>query len=128
MQGSFDGSDLVVVGTVISGEEFRTLDSTSMGSRYFRYPQMRYRVVISEKFKGNFRSDTVTIITGMGHGDCGYQFGIGYEYIIYGYKQYKDRSSDRVVNFFETDICTRTRGASDLKKIQELRMLVSEQN
>lgn len=128
VKGSLEGSDLVIIGKVISGEEFRALDSTIGGNRYYSYPKMRYRVAIKEKFKGNCASDTITIITGLGGGDCGYQFGVGYEYLIYGYKQFQDKLTNQPVNVFETNICTRTRDSSDTKEILELRTLVGKKD
>lgn len=126
VKSSLGGSDLVIVGKVIGGEKFRTLDSSFGAQRYFSYPRMRYTVVVIEKFKGNYNSDTITITTGMGGGDCGFHFGIGFEYVIYGYKQTHDKTYADSFNEYETNICTRTRGSSDEGEIRELRTLTGK--
>ena len=71
---------------------------------------MRYELLLLTSFKGHLTNDTVSIITGFGHGDCGYNFEVGKEYIVYandeiniGYGKIK-----KVPNTFETNICTRT--------------------
>jgi hypothetical protein len=58
----------------------------------------------------------IEILTGYGGGDCGYQFQVGIEYVIYAYKNSAGR--------LETGICTRTRplaeAAEDVKYIREM--------
>jgi hypothetical protein len=58
----------------------------------------------------------IEILMGYGGGDCGYQFQVGTEYVVYAYKNSAGR--------LETGICTRTRplaeAAEDVKYIQEM--------
>lgn len=58
----------------------------------------------------------IEIETGFGGGDCGYQFQVGTEYVVYAYKNGAGR--------LETGICSRTRpladAAEDLKYIREM--------
>jgi hypothetical protein len=58
----------------------------------------------------------IEILTGYGGGDCGYQFEVGIEYVIYAYKNSAGR--------LETGICMRTRplaeAAEDVKYIREM--------
>jgi hypothetical protein len=58
----------------------------------------------------------IEILTGYGGGDCGYQFQVGIEYVIYAYKNSAGR--------LETGICMRTRplaeAAEDVKYIREM--------
>jgi hypothetical protein len=60
---------------------------------------------------------TVRVITGMGGGDCGYNFTIGEQYLVYAYRS-KDGAE------LSTGICTRTRPLSqavdDLRYFDEL--------
>lgn len=68
-----------------------------------------YKVLVIEKLKGEIKTDTLTIYTGLGHGDCGIQFQIGKSYIIYSnYEDEHFNSGTKVSKFLSTDICTRT--------------------
>lgn len=49
-------------------------------------------------YKGKFINEVI-ISTGQGKGDCGYNFEVGKDYLIYAYGE---------VNDLETNICTRT--------------------
>lgn len=109
VKGSLKSSDLVVIGKVISGVEVPFVDSEFS----FTFHRMHFQVVVTRNFKGGKENDTLTVITGMGHGDCGYQFSVDKSYIIYGYK-----TEGR--DIFETDICTRTRLDSDSEEIATL--------
>lgn len=70
-------------------------------------------------FKGNTTSDTITIYTGIGHGDCGMSLEIGKNYIFYLYFCGKELGKGIPTYYFtnqleykldrlSTDICTRT--------------------
>ena len=52
-------------------------------------------------FKGALSSE-VAVLTGIGRGDCGYQFQVGEKYLVYAYGK----------NGLETNICTRTTNLS----------------
>lgn len=123
---SVKGSDLVVIGRVLSGDKFTEVDSTwlfgkdsSGNNRYFSYNKMHYIVLVTTKFKGTFHGDTISIRTGMGGGDCGYQFNIGGDYIIYGYKNSERLSAQQIE--FTTNLCSRTRPANDKFEIAAIK-------
>jgi Carboxypeptidase regulatory-like domain len=83
-------------------------------------PQVRLRVVrlsVGDVLTGVDTSQKeIEILTGFGGGDCGYQFQVGIEYVIYAYKNSAGR--------LETGICSRTRplaeAADDVKYIREM--------
>ena len=120
---SIKHSDIVVTGTVISSGFMIVTDSNMIKlfkpdtSLYNKYPYSiiiaKYRIKVEKLFKGKITSDTLTIYTGLGNGDCGFNFKIGYKYIIYGQnKHYKMINSKFNFpygpNICWTDICTRT--------------------
>ena len=74
-------------------------------------------------YKEKAISDTLTIYTGMGGGDCGFKFKQGCKYIIYGDSEsylgdfFKELPDGQ--NIYWTNICTRTQ-VYNLKEIKEL--------
>ncbi len=99
-------SDVVIIGTVISKDTISI--ATAMKSHLLRL--IKSRVVVDKLVKGRVRKDTITIITGMGSGDCGFGFVIGERYIIYAIwqKKYYPGQREIVSKYLFTDICTRT--------------------
>jgi 5-hydroxyisourate hydrolase-like protein (transthyretin family) len=76
---------------------------TTVGTADSPFPRRRVVFAIERAFRG-VQDATVEVTTGMGGGDCGYEFKDGQRYVVYAH-----RSSDgRLV----TGICTRTRLAS----------------
>lgn len=68
-----------------------------------------YGVVIEKIFKGSNLSDTVSIITGLGNGDCGNILIVGNKYIVYAKIKHKwFPKGDSVTPYLYTNICTRT--------------------
>ncbi len=63
--------------------------------------QKRYRFSVTRSYKGASRS-VVWVETGLGSGDCGVEFQINTEYIVYA------RMQNDSLKIFVTDICTRT--------------------
>lgn len=130
VEGSLKGSDIVIVGNVVAAEMIQEVDTSfeigrdSSGQRRFRsFSKMKYRIVVTENFKGSYIGDTVTILTGMGGGDCGYHFAVGSSYVIYGYKRDRDQRILVGSSTYESDICTRTRKSDDASEIAQLRKL-----
>lgn len=126
VESSVKSSKLVIVGTVLTGERISIADTSwSMGQDsaghkiYLTHYKMKYTVLVTEKFKGKFDRDTIVIITGCGGGDCGYRFVVGSSYIIYGYES-TELASEKF-DVFGTNICTRTRLATDKSEIREIR-------
>jgi hypothetical protein len=121
-------SDAVFVGQIISREmiEDSTIQIYGDTSRYIiKELRAKYKVVVLEKFKGNFTQDTLTIITGLGDADCGYQFIVGKKFIIYAYKQYIGRVNQAPATY-ETDICTRTTGYNE-REVEAIRKVIKQE-
>lgn len=120
--GAIEDADFVAVGRVTgnsfigfpwydSSETIIKSDSLEWAreSVSFEYIFNRYEVVVEQTFKGTTDLDTVFIYTGFGNGDCGFPFGVGGRYIIYG--SLKDFGVDfgrPGGNKYSTTICTRT--------------------
>jgi len=45
---------------------------------------MKYKLVLDETIIGDFPTDTIEIYTSLGGPDCGVNFDIGKEYLVYG--------------------------------------------
>jgi hypothetical protein len=88
-------ADAVFSGTAMSIQE---IDNDSLG------PPYKSRLVTFSVQRGyvNGPSGTIDIVTGMGGGDCGYQFKIGGQYLVYASKSF---TSDRLT----AGICSRTK-------------------
>jgi hypothetical protein len=69
------------------------------------YPQRLFIFRIDEAFRG-VKTAEIEVRTGMGGGDCGYNFKLGERYLVYA-------SFDAANGFYGTSICTRTRPVSD---------------
>jgi hypothetical protein len=70
------------------------------------YPRRRVRFEIREVMAGlPAGQKEIEIVTGMGGGDCGYEFRWDEEYVVYAYQNPQRR--------LETGICTRTRPLSE---------------
>jgi len=98
-------ADAVFAGVVVSIE---AVDNDSLGAPY----QSKLVKVSVQRGFTNEVSGTVDVITGMGGGDCGYDFKEGERYLIYAFRSV---SSGRLT----ASICSRTRllseAAEDLK-------------
>ena len=122
VEESVKGSDIVVSATILSEETWYVNNDLDSGlfvkdRRPGNYveAQSRFRVLIKSKLKGHFNTDTLTIVSLYGEVSCGVEFVIGKTYIIYGRSDISiglDKS-DRLLNTFETDFCSRTRLEND---------------
>ena len=88
-------------------------DSTMRNSMIREITLARYDFLVHKIYKGIVTSDTVTIYTGIGHGDCGIRFEIGKTYIVYGnnnasYGKNSNFKFPKAPNTNWTDICRRT--------------------
>ena len=124
VSGSIKGSDIVAVGTVISAgidtltdaEMISIFHPDSSKMKLFPYTMTaaKYKIVVGQLFKGKTSTDTITVYTGRGGGDCGYHFKIGDKYIIYGTtKTYFGQVNNKFnfpsgQNIFWTHTCSRT--------------------
>lgn len=101
---------------------------------FFKMYQMRLTVQVELRFKGRTMSrggesgDSVIVYTGVGGGDCGYEFQVGERYVIYtsdGDEIRGRMSASRPLwgrGIYWTSICTRTR-RFDEAEIRELEAL-----
>lgn len=77
--------------------------------------QVAVKFLVEDVFRGSLGGNDIEIITGMGGGDCGYNFEKGKKYLVYAYK-----SGNRL----HAGICSRTRllteAAEDLAYFRNL--------
>ncbi len=64
-------------------------------------PVKLYSIAMTKSFKGD-NKQTIQLITGMGDGDCGDDFTIGEDYVIFGYYARYTVKND---GLYETNIC-----------------------
>lgn len=146
-ESEFSISDLVVKGKIISITDFDYYDTVGYVAAGLRfdaektsYMIHRYKLftyIIDKKFKSaQTASDTIRIITGYSDGDCGYEFEIGKEYIVYAETwkekaitvQHRKRKLKRKIsqitipNTFYTDICRLTQelNQNELENLKRL--------
>lgn len=122
-------ADAVVFGQILSSETIKTYDTLYLGtntpknSPLFMKVEVRFKVLVLKKHKGKFKSDTLTIVTGAGGGDCGYEFEVGKKYVIYAYDSNQNgfhKPKKLPSNTFFTDICTRTTFDTE-KEIEQIK-------
>lgn len=120
----------VFVGTVIHSEEIRIID-TSYSMQQISRAEMKFWLVVETTYKGNELTDTVFVYTGTGGGDCGFDFKVGQQYIVYAENlREEDRFERSVTNslkgIFYTTICTRTK-PFNAQEILEIEKVVRKQ-
>lgn len=70
---------------------------------------MKVDCKVSRVYKGQIHSKKkFTFITGLGHGDCGFNFNIDQDYLIYAYAKKNFMPSKYLKGYLYTDVCTRT--------------------
>jgi hypothetical protein len=132
--------DMAVKGKVISAFDYTYYDTAayslsgtkfdSSQSGYLIRKLKLYKFIINKKYKASANiADTISIITGQGGGDCGYEFEIGKEYIIHSeaWKEKKVAIKKRIIeviceDIFYTDICRMTQEAN-VKELDNLNRL-----
>ena len=135
-------SDAVVVGIVLSKQFIVVTDSTMLkmypndtlvrNSLLSKKTIARYDLLVLDVYKGKFKNDTLTIYTGIGRGDCGFNFIVGSKYIVYA-RNYKveGRHIEQLhidqKSAFYTTICRRTR-LFDTTEIKEIEKHLKKQN
>src|SRR5262252_5186301 len=82
-------SQAVFAGKVIKKSTFYVEEGE--GDSRHTYQQVLVRFSIEQAFKG-VAGDEVEIVTGMGHGDCGYHFKDGERYVVYAIRSGRDKS------------------------------------
>jgi len=103
-------SNLIFVGKVIN---LSIIKIDPKNKLEFNVPLYYKKVefLIEKIYKGKRKCETIIIYTGLGNGDCGFNFIINTSYIVYCDKKNKDFNSnvfDKVRNFYYTSICNRT--------------------
>ena len=140
-------ADLVVKGKIVSVTNYEyydtlpyTLSGYKLDSEQVSYLIKKYKsytLIITDKYKTvTGTADTIQIITGFGGGDCGYNFEIGKDYIVYGdtwkedtiavqqkkKKQIRKLARTIIPNTFYTYICMLTQIAN-IPETERLRQL-----
>lgn len=127
----FGYSKSIVVGKIMAKEHMLVTDSIlmkldSLADYISGRTIMKYTLVIDERIKGNFTTDTIDVYTGMNDRDCGILFIIGVRYLIYGIDgTYNGRVFTDNNKSLWTINCLRTKRA-DITEIKELRQLAKE--
>ena len=110
--------ELIFSGKVLSKNEFPVEDSLS-GIKLWN---VEYEFEVKYIYKGEIVTDKVKVITGLGNGDCGFNFVLGKTYIVYSDFDDELISGEKRLRFVTTDICTRTQeySAKEDKKIRRI--------
>ncbi|WP_445454694.1 hypothetical protein [Flavobacterium sp. 25HG05S-40] len=114
MKKAINHVEVLFTGKIISREIY-----TDSIFPYMILRKAVYNVLVTERLKGEIKTDTIKIYTGLGNGDCGVAFEIGKNYIIYS--NYENELFDKKVpTFLSTNICSRTSKFEDneFKKIK----------
>ena len=109
---AYSESDIVFIGTVVSIKKVKA-NSDSLVNALGIFYQNEVTVATNTSFKGT-PSSLQTIITGIGHGDCGFRFQEGEQYIIYATS--KGVYSEIKQSNFQTNICDRTNTIDELSE------------
>ena len=127
----FDYSKSVIVGEVITKEQVVVTDSEIIkyepraNHRNGRLI-MKYTLVIRETIKGDYKTDTITVYSGIEGRDCGFRFNVGEKYLVYGIDgTYNDRIFTDKISSTWTINCLRTK-KEDKAEIQKLREIAKE--
>lgn len=142
VEGAYKSSDIVVSGQVISTTDEYLPDSArikemvalgipadKLDKRLNGFYLKKVLIKVETVFKGQTTSDTLTIYTGVGGGDCGYKFKAGQKYVIYGdTKSYfadfsKNQDFPNGQNVYWTNICTRTQehNRTEIKELEKIK-------
>ena len=127
--------DAVLVGTVLNKTTITLIDSTILKmfpndtsiQNYLmsKITIARYDFLVKDIYKGKITNDTITIYTGLGGDDCGIEFEVEKNYIIYGVNETyfgqgnNDFKFPKAKNSFWTYICLQTTSYSQ-DKIREI--------
>src|SRR5262245_30846592 len=95
---AYGQAEAVFIGTPkeVSGIELKDkIENSAYRYRIFRFS-------VDQAFSG-VNGSQISVMTGRGSGDCGYDFKIGEQYLVYAYRHYQKKE------MFSTSICSRTR-------------------
>ncbi len=106
---AFEAADRVFRGKVLRVEAFDVSVTLFGSDSNHKVPFKRYTIQIERILKGKILRRQIAVTTGVGHGDCGFNFTEGKEYIIYATWRTQFLNDEQTVRrFLYTDICTRT--------------------
>ena len=139
--------DIAIKGKVIAVTNFDYYDTLAYSlaglkfdikqSGYLIRKYKTFTIIVDKKYKATKNlADTIQIVTGYGGGDCGYEFELGKDYIVYGetwkektisvrHRKRKDKRKiveTVITNKFYTDICRLTQDANK-KELENLKRL-----
>ncbi len=98
---AFKNMEAVFIGKVISIENNSVYEETENGFSYTSASNIQVKFEIITSYKGD-RAEQTIINTGVGGGDCGYEFILGKKYVVYAY--FRDKGKKELA----TNICVRT--------------------
>jgi hypothetical protein len=111
-------SKVVITGKILDKKVITIKDSLMP---LIKIQKAEYTIQITKLFKGKVKDSVLKIITGIGGGDCGFEFITGSEYIIYcTYENKYYEQGKEVPPFLYTDICRRTRLITDKEELKLL--------
>ncbi len=113
IEKAFKQSEKVFTGKIISVEPYNSKVYENGDETIEEYSNVKVMIELTNSFKGD-SNNMVEIITGIGGGDCGYDFIFGEEYLIFAYDNgiYTDKND----GIMETTICDGNGKVSDRKK------------
>lgn len=130
---SFSGTPVVFVGRVVSVKEDK-VDIVRFGKKDTVRIALLANLAVEEPLKG-IKVSTVDVVTGGGHGDCGYPFEAGKRYLVYAHTTQGEAltssisrtvsgGESRMIAPLSANICSRTRpmeyATDDLELIRAL--------
>jgi hypothetical protein len=134
---SIKKSNAIFIGKVLKVDTIKVIPQNFISAKISTSDSGFYTVghlvllKVKKIFKGKSFSDTVYIMTGQGGGDCGYNFEINKNYIIYAKKEdyYLVDSEDKVTSkyithkqtYLTTNDCDRT--TENIRKEEKLLMV-----
>lgn len=102
-------TDFVFIGTVVAVEKItvtqKLLGTKSCINHYYNKITFKIEII----YKGKIKTNNIEIFTGVGGGDCGYDFDSNKKYVVYANKQkifFFEGKNEHT--FLFTDICKRT--------------------
>ncbi len=93
IQEGIEKADVIFIGKVLKIDSVNIIPEIIMRSNGGAIDSGGYTwgylvtLKLKKHFKGEYQSDTVNIMTGSGMGDCGYDFRIKNDYLVYADKQ-----------------------------------------
>lgn len=121
LKKSIKNSDVIFNGITLNKKEFEINLNLNSKRKPYYITKVEYTFLIVNKFKGIDTKDTIKIITGVGNGDCGIEFMLGREYLVFAKYSNKYFQGGEIVSpFIYTDVCSRTK-LSNKKEIKKIR-------